>query len=1131
SNRLTGGPSNVSCLGNTEQMGEGWSDFLTVVFTAQPTDTNVTPRVIGTYALNENPLTGGGIRPAPYTTAMSVNGYTYGDTAAGTLSIPHGIGFVWNTILWEMYWNLVAEYGFNPDLYDGWQTGGNNLALQLVHDGLALQPCNPGFVSGRDAILAADQALTNGQNQCAIWNAFAKRGVGVSASEGSTHSLLDNVEAFDLPDACKKIDVTPSLIHACITDTAAYTVTVGQILAPPVTFTSAGHPADSTAVFSSPTVAAVPTTTTLTVSNLDNATAALYPLVITATNAFTSVHTTAALQLYTPLATQPQLLTPAHQTTTNFFPRFSWQGTANMQRYLLEIDDNADFSSPVYSTTVTTESHQPSSGLELDTTYFWRVTAANACGPVVTSTVHQFTTPSTGTLVCNGTNISFEAGLPADWLIYNNIQHTTSISWTTTADSAHCGIANRTNGSGDAACIDRDILGPEPFDFDAHLVTNPFDLSDSNTAVLQLQAYYRDYDTDTADNFTIDVWDGNSWENLLLWSTDHLVGESLNLDLSPYAGQNNVQLRFGYTGKLWDYYAQVDELSLLCGSVNMTVNPTAIADSAVADELLTHTVTISHTGELFDLDWSLLQDSNQQLDDNSAEESIGQDTAFIWLNRFTPTQFPFTLEEIWVQFGRTNVPVGAAVDLLVYEDTDGDHDPSTGAELIATYPVTIQTTTADVWSKYLLSEPLTFGTPRDILIGVVTRYNFGNASSFPAAIDIDSSQQRSWVGSFTGTPPTNPTIPTDDLWGLIDQFGFPGNWLIRGIGSTSCDTPSSWLTIDSSGGTLTPGTAAEIGLIMNAAGLSVGEYTTDLCLFSNDPTQPQINLPLTLTVVSTHHPQWTTLPAQEAYARHVYSQTITAVDEDPGDTLTITAALPDWLTLISLDHGRAQLYGTPAEEAVGQYPLRLTATDSEGLTTTAQITLSVTSLNQPPLATADVVTITENVPTPIYMISNDSDLENDPLTVITYTQPAHGQVQLSLNNNLLYTPTADFVGTDSLSYIVSDGYLTSTAVITIHVMNLPPTLTLNMPRTGVKNIPISFSLTISDTTIAPAAVSWQLGDGTHITNTSHLSHVYTTDGNYEITVTVIDVHGATATAVRPLVIRSFIFYMPLVKRP
>jgi hypothetical protein len=131
---------------------------------------------------------------------MSVNPTTYGDI--GGLAIPHGVGYAWASMLWEVYWNLVTERGFNPDLYGAPNAGGNNLDIQLVLDGMKLQPCSPGFVDGRDAILLADQLLTAGDNQCLIWRGFAKRGLGFSASQGSSASTTDGTEAFDLPPTC-----------------------------------------------------------------------------------------------------------------------------------------------------------------------------------------------------------------------------------------------------------------------------------------------------------------------------------------------------------------------------------------------------------------------------------------------------------------------------------------------------------------------------------------------------------------------------------------------------------------------------------------------------------------------------------------------------------------------------------------------------------------------------------------------------------------------------------------------------------------------------------------------------------------------------------------------------------------
>ena len=197
SNRLTGGPNNVSCLGNTEQMGEGWSDYLGAILTIEPGDAGTDVRGIGTYVIGQ-PTTGVGIRPFPYSTDMTVNPHTYADISS--VSIPHGVGSVWCAMLWEMTWALIDRDGFDPDWYNG--TGGNNLALQLVMDGMKLQACQPGFIDGRDAILQADQNLTGGANQCLIWAAFAKRGLGVFADQGSSNSVSDGTQDFNTPCFC-----------------------------------------------------------------------------------------------------------------------------------------------------------------------------------------------------------------------------------------------------------------------------------------------------------------------------------------------------------------------------------------------------------------------------------------------------------------------------------------------------------------------------------------------------------------------------------------------------------------------------------------------------------------------------------------------------------------------------------------------------------------------------------------------------------------------------------------------------------------------------------------------------------------------------------------------------------------
>ncbi len=188
--RLTGGANNSGCLSNFEQAGEGWSDWYGLVMTTTPDMTAEQVRGIGTYAFGQ-PTDGGGIRTYPYTRDMDINPHTYSDI--NNESVPHGVGSVWCAMIWDLYWNLVDEYGYDEDLYQG--TGGNNMAMQLVTDGLKLQPCSPTFIESRDAILEADMVNYGGANQCLIWETFARRGLGASAVAGG-------IEAFDIPDAC-----------------------------------------------------------------------------------------------------------------------------------------------------------------------------------------------------------------------------------------------------------------------------------------------------------------------------------------------------------------------------------------------------------------------------------------------------------------------------------------------------------------------------------------------------------------------------------------------------------------------------------------------------------------------------------------------------------------------------------------------------------------------------------------------------------------------------------------------------------------------------------------------------------------------------------------------------------------
>ncbi len=222
SNRLTG--DGFSCLGNAEQMGEGWSDWASLVVSVEPGDMGPDKRSVGTYALYQDP-TGVGIRSYPYSTDMAINPHIFSDVAANPEV--HALGEIWTSMVWDLYWAMVEKYGWDADINNA--TSGNSRAIQLVVDGMKLQPCGPGFQDGRDAIMLADVMNYNGADTCLISSVFARRGLGYYASQGDANNASDGIENFDPIPTCikelkiKKITTTPTINPG---DVASFQITV-----------------------------------------------------------------------------------------------------------------------------------------------------------------------------------------------------------------------------------------------------------------------------------------------------------------------------------------------------------------------------------------------------------------------------------------------------------------------------------------------------------------------------------------------------------------------------------------------------------------------------------------------------------------------------------------------------------------------------------------------------------------------------------------------------------------------------------------------------------------------------------------------------------------------------------------
>ncbi len=382
SNRLTGGPANTSCLGNVEQMGEGWSDFFGFMLTMKPTDVGTASRGIGTYLFGQ-PANGPGIRPTPYSTNMAVNPSTY--NTIKTVAIPHGVGYVWASMLWDLNWKMIDVYGFA----DGYQK-----TMQLVMDGMKLQPCSPGFVDGRNAILAADQALYGGVNQCLIWEVFARRGLGASATQGSSNSVQDGVQAFDLPLSCL-VDVTPKKLSVCQPADAVYNVSNGTAIN--YTMSTTGQPAGTTVTFSSNPIPGN-STGTMTVSNTASAAAGTYVITVTATNGANVINQNVTLVIQSSAPAAPVLTSPANGAANQISPLLTWAAVSNAESYEIQVATDAGFTNIVASATGLTNTNYQTNGLINLTVHYWRVRAVNSCGNGDYSSAFSFTTAN---IICS----------------------------------------------------------------------------------------------------------------------------------------------------------------------------------------------------------------------------------------------------------------------------------------------------------------------------------------------------------------------------------------------------------------------------------------------------------------------------------------------------------------------------------------------------------------------------------------------------------------------------------------------------------------------------------------------------------------------------------------------------------
>jgi hypothetical protein len=190
-----------------------------------------------------------------------------------------------------------------------------------------------------------------------------------------------------------------------------------------------------------------------------------------------------------------------------------------------------------------------------------------------------------------------------------------------------------------------------------------------------------------------------------------------------------------------------------------------------------------------------------QVDDGTAEDSIGygdgsKNAEALWFNQFdviSPCNLT-TLTSVSIAWGSPAFPDesnGTPVTVAIWSDPDGDGNPS-DAVLLGSVAGTIQNANTNTFVTYTFSPPVTLPSgAASFFVGDMTPANDG-PQHFPQALDDNTSSHRqSWVALMSDYGPVNLTNPgANDTVGLIDDFGLPGNWLIRATASaTPTPTP------------------------------------------------------------------------------------------------------------------------------------------------------------------------------------------------------------------------------------------------------------------------------------------------------------------------------------------------------
>ena len=223
-------------------------------------------------------------------------------------------------------------------------------------------------------------------------------------------------------------------------------------------------------------------------------------------------------------------------------------------------------------------------------------------------------------------------------------------------------------------------------------------------------------------------------------------------------------------------------------------------------------------------------------------------------------------------------------------------------------------------------------------------------------------------------------------------------------------------------------------------------------------------------------------------------------DTDPeNDSLTISDASTNTGSVLVAGSNLAY---TPEADFNGQAVINYTLSDGTD-TASGVLNITVTPVNDSPVANPDTATINEDSSTTVNVVANDTDTEGDSLTITTVSADSGSATIVA--NQIQYTPQADYNGTAVVTYTVSDGEAATSATlnITINSVNDAPVASPDTATILEDAAATNINVLGNDTDVENDTLSISAVTATSGTVTSSASDViYTPDANFNGQATI-----------------------------